>query len=126
MKFLRAWVLAISFLFAGVASAAAPTATLAWDPYPQADITLFGITGYQVQRSIQPLGTTCSNLLSFQNLATTPVVNPNMSDSAQQLGKKQCYQVYSINSLGNSSPSNSAGKDFPLVVPPAPTGLVVQ
>lgn len=126
MKLFRAFVLAVSFLFAGVASAAAPIATLAWDPYPAADITLFGITGFQVQRSIQPLGTTCTNLLTFSNLSTTPVANPNLIDSAQQLGKKQCYVVMGIDALGLSAPSTSAGKDFPLAVPPAVTGLTVQ
>lgn len=119
--------IAFALLLASIsAQAAAPTATLAWDPYPAGDITLFGITGFQVQRSIQPLGTTCTNLLTFSNLSTTPVANPNFVDSAQQLGKRQCYQVMGIDALGNSAPSNAAGKDFPLAVPPAPTGLTVQ
>lgn len=118
-------LLVIGVMLSLGAQAAAPTATLTWDPYAASDVTLFGITGFQVQRSIQPLGTTCTNLLTYSNLATTGLT-PGFTDTAQQLGKRQCYQVMGIDALGNSTPSNAAGKDFPLAVPPAATGLIVQ
>lgn len=128
MKHVKRLLLALAMLssFSAYAQAAPPTATLTWDQYATGDITLFGITGFEIDRSQQPLGTTCTALLTFTKLNS--VVEPQISyvDTILSLGNRMCYMVRGVNNTGVSPGSNVAGKDFPLTVPPAATGLVVK
>lgn len=119
-------LLALALFIPAITWGAAPVANLTWDSYATSDITLFGITGYQVQRSIQPIGTSCTNLLTYTTLSTIGISTTATSDPAQALGKTQCYVVEGLNAIGASPMSNAAGKDFPLTVSPAVTNLIVK
>lgn len=108
------------------AQAAAPTAALTWDNYSAGDIALFGVTGFEVDRAIVPIGTTCSNILVFTKIATVTLPQVSYTDTVTTLGMRNCYVVAGVYGGGKIGPQSiSAGKDFPFVAPAAPTNLRV-
>lgn len=122
--------LALAFLLLlasfGAHAAGPAQAVLGWDNYDSATISLYAITGFEVDRVAVPLGTTCTNLLVFGKITTVNQPQIVYTDNIPAFGKRYCYQVAGLNITGASGFSNAAGKDFPLPVPPAATGLIVQ
>src|SRR5882672_10711028 len=99
----------------------APQVTLAWD-YVPADVTKWGITGFQMQRKTEA----CAGLGAFANLA---VIGPTLrayADPAVVPGTTYCYRVQALapitvdNAQGNSGFSNLAEKRVTLGPPPVP------
>lgn len=108
----------------------APQNTLSFDFQPS-DVTLYGVTGFGVERKVEA----CAGTAAFTALATAPatgtVVSRAYVDTAITAGKIYCYRVRALaavtatNPGGNSGYSNTAEKTVPLPTMPAPQNLLI-
>lgn len=116
------------FAFAAFAHAqAAPQLTLTWD-YNAADITKWGITGFQVQRKAEA----CAGPIVFGNHVVVGAPLRTYVDTGVVPGTTYCYRVFAmapitaLNPQGNSGFSNTAEKLVLLGPPPPPANLLIS
>jgi hypothetical protein len=110
----------VALLYAGAAPAQTQPgpleALLSWTP----GVGGAAPTEFRVERKPVACGTSGSYTLH----ATVPATTTQFLDKAITIGNSYCYRVKAANAVGESPPSNEAGKGF--LTPTAPTGTTVQ
>lgn len=130
MKKLFAVAIVLMGLIGSAHAQSTPTLKPTWDAYDSATVSVYGITGYDVQRKAEACaGTT----LSFSTLATvTGATNNSYTDTTVVPGKTYAYRVRgnapvtTANPTGPSAFGSCVDKLVTLPALPPPNNLVIQ